>query len=108
MATQVSRSKLAVEELELVFDMLSRLQVGESVVSAVVSCEVFSGEDSSAAAMISGDPSIANNIVYQKVVGGQPGVIYLISCAVRTSRNNVPINQLKLAVLSSSVAVPVA
>lgn len=107
MATQVTSHKLAVEELEMQFDMLSRLAVGETVVSAVVSCDVFSGVDASAAAMISGTPTILNNVVSQKIVGGVPGVIYLISCAVRTSRNNVPINQAKLAVLASSVAVPV-
>jgi hypothetical protein len=106
MATQVLQQKLTVEELTLEFDMLSRLAIGESVVGAIVTSSVYSGVDANPATMIDGSPSIANNVVSQQVRGGLPGVIYTISCSVRTSNNNVLVNEAKLAILTTSAPVP--
>lgn len=106
MATQTYPSKMSVEDVTMDFDMLSRCKVGEFVVTATVVCGVYSGVDPSASAMISGVPSIANNVVSQKVKGGVPGNIYLVSCSVRTSDDNVYVNEAKLAVLTTSAPVP--
>lgn len=106
MATQTLQQKLTVEELTLEFDMLSRLANGESVVGAVVSSSVYSGVDPLPSAMIDGAPTISNNVVSQQVKGGLPGVIYTISCSVRTSNNNVLVNEAKLAVLTTTAATP--
>lgn len=106
MATQVAFQKLTIEELTMEFDMLSRMASGESVVTATVLCAVYSGEDSLASSMIDGDPSISNNIVSQRVKGGIAGVIYLVSCSVRTTSNNIYVNEAKLAVLTTTAVAP--
>lgn len=106
MATQIIADKLQVEQLTLEFDMLSRLKIGETVATAACSATVWSGTDATPSTIISGLPTISNNIVSQKVVAGLPGVIYQISCAVRTSSNNIMINEAKLAIRPSVATLP--
>lgn len=106
MATQILPDKLQTEEVTIEFDMLSRLKVGETVATAATSAVVWSGTDPTPNSIISGLPTISNSIVLQKVVAGLPGVIYLISCSVRTSNNNILINESKLAIRPSSAVTP--
>jgi hypothetical protein len=108
MATQTADSKFTVEDINMEFDMLSRVRVGESIVTAIVTASVFAGIDLSPEDLISGDPSISNNVVTQKITGGTGGVIYLITCAARTSDNNIVVNEAKLAVLTSPGMEPPA
>lgn len=103
MSTQILDIKIAEEELTIEFDMLSRLKVGETVATAAVSCEVFSGTDPNPAALISGLAVVSGSIVQQRVIGGLPGVIYILTCAARTSVNDLVLNQGKLAVLPNVV-----
>jgi hypothetical protein len=106
MATQILYDKLQTEQLTVEFDMLSRLKVGETVATAAVSATVWSGTDAFPSTIISGLPTITGSLVGQKIVGGLPGVIYLVSCAVRSSSNNILINEAKLAVRPSSATTP--
>jgi len=106
MAIQTFGSKLVSEEVSMEFDMLSRLKVGESVVTAIVTSSTYSGEDGSPSLMIDGEPTISNNVVTQRVKGGTAGCIYVISCSIRTSNNNVLINEAKLAVLTTQAVMP--
>lgn len=103
MSTQILDQKLVAEELTIEFDMLSRLKIGETISTASVACELYSGTDPTPTMMISGLASISGSIVRQKVVGGLPGNIYLLTCSVRTSTNDLVLNQGKLAVLPNVV-----
>lgn len=106
MAIQTQALKLQSENLTLEFPMLSRLVVGETVISAVVTSTVYIGIDPTSSSMISTLPILSGSVVNQLVVGGLPGVIYNISCAVRTSLNNIVINVAKLAVMPDDAATP--
>lgn len=106
MSNVVSESKLIGETLNVSIDFLSRLQVGESVQTAAVSIQVFSGIDANPSAMLSGSPIISGSLVTQKVIGGLPGVVYELFLYARTSLNNIPVQQTKIAVLSSPVVTP--
>ena len=106
MATQVWAEKLSQEEVTVDVDFSSRCRPGESAATAVCVVSVFSGVDPNPAAMLSGIASVSNNIVSQKIIGGLPGVIYLLTYSVRTTGNNIVINEVKLAVRSSNAGVP--
>lgn len=106
MATQIYQEKLAQEELTVDVDFLSRCATGESASTAISTMTVLSGTDATPEAMLSGLPSVSNNVVSQKVVGGVGGVIYLLTISVRTTANNIVINEVKLAVKTSLGAIP--
>lgn len=101
MSTYVTESKLQSEAIILRSDFLSRLEVGESAVTVATTITVHSGVDPTPTTMISGSPSVTNNLASQRIIGGLPGVVYEVSFAVRTNNNAVYINQLLLAVLTS-------
>lgn len=62
------------------FDFFSQLEVGDSLVSAVVTAELHSGTDPAPSAILSGSPSIVNETnVQQSFTGGVIGCIYLIT-----------------------------
>lgn len=106
MSTVVEASKLLGETLTIKFDVDSRLEVGETLATAVCGVEVFSGTDASPSSMLSGTASISGAVVSQKITGGTSGVVYTLTCAVRTSLNNILLNQAKIAVLPSEVLDP--
>lgn len=105
MATQILNQKAVGETLTIEFDMLSRLKNQETVETAIVSYSVASG-DAAATLAIVGPPIVANNIVSQAISGGVAGVIYKLTCAVRTSLNNILINEANLSVRSDNSLVP--
>ena len=94
------------ESLDVDFDLLSRCDIGESIVTAVVNVVVSSGVDPAPEDMLEGVTTVSNNIATQRVTGGLPGVIYDVVCAARSSLNNIFINTMKLAVLSDNALVP--
>lgn len=106
MATQIYAEKLSQEELTIDVDFLSRCDLGESAATAVSTMTVLSGTDANPSAMLSGVATVSNNIVSQKVIGGVGGVIYLLTISVRTTDNNIVINEVKIAVKSSAGATP--
>jgi hypothetical protein len=99
-------SKLVGEDITFEFDMLSRLKLGETLVTSACVATVYSGVDAAPSAILSGLPVISGSIVSQKVINGLPGVIYLLSVSVRSSLSNIFINEGKLAVLSSPAVDP--
>ena len=106
MNTVISASKLSSEHLDFQVDFCSRLDIGETIATAAASIEVFSGVDPTPSAMLSGSPTFSQSIVTQKIIGGVPGVIYELFVAIRTSRSNIPIQKVKLAVLLSPDITP--
>ena len=71
------------------FDFTRALVSGETVSSAVVTCEVAAGIDPSPSALLSGSPSTASGVVAQLVVGGLAGVSYYIRCVATLSSGRV-------------------
>lgn len=106
MSTQVMHHKFEDEELTLDFDFLSRMGSGEAAATAAASISVYAGVDATPNIMVSGLASVSNNIVSQKIIGGEPGVIYLVTVSVRSTLNNIYINEAKLAVLPDNSMAP--
>ena len=67
------------------FDFAPLLGTGETISSATASMRVTQGIDASAAAMLSGAPSISAGIVKQKIVNGVAGAVYLFGLSIVTS-----------------------
>jgi hypothetical protein len=105
-STIVAESKLQDEEIFFSTDFLSRCAVGENCVTVATTVQVFTGVDANPAAILSGAPTITNNVAQQKIVGGVPGVVYLLTFAARSSVNAVYLNQMKIAVLTSPALNP--
>ena len=85
MSNLVIQEKTVGETHKVTFDFANQLEVGESVSSASVSAAVYSGTDSTPAAILSGGPSVASPQVSQKVTGGVAGTVYVVTCLATTS-----------------------
>lgn len=90
------------EEKVYTFNMSSRLDSGETMISVVFSVSVSSGLDSAPQNMISGNPSISGTRVSQKIIGGVAGVIYVIIATIITSTGRKLIPNAYLQVISDS------
>ena len=77
--------KLLGESRTLQFDFASRLDVGVTISTKVVTSTVYSGTDASPSSMISGSASSSGTIVSQLVIGGTLGVVYYLICTITTS-----------------------
>lgn len=66
-------------------DFSALLGTGEMVSSATASIRVTAGVDASAAAMLSGSPTLSGGVVSQKLINGVAGCTYLFSISVVTS-----------------------
>ncbi len=106
MSTVVYETKLVAEDLQVEIDFLSRLVGTETVATADSAIELWSGVDPGVAAMLDGAPVVSGTAVRQKVINGLPGVIYLLTLAIRTSNSSIYLNQAKIAVLSSPDVAP--
>lgn len=106
MSTLIFPPKGESEEITAEFDFLSRMVPGEEAATAICTCSVLTGEDPTPALMVSGDPTVSNDIVFQKIIGGLSGVIYTLTCSVRTNLNNILINTAQLAVLPDNAGTP--
>lgn len=73
------------ETVFLAIDFISKLGAGETIVSAVCTCTVYTGNDPSPSAVISGASLISGTIVSQLVTGGVLGTIYEILAKATTS-----------------------
>jgi len=85
----VLSSKASAESKVIIFDFISQLAVLETVDSAVVVVDVWSGTDENPSSMLSGDPVPANTQVSQYITDGVPGVIYKITCTATSSNGQV-------------------
>ena len=82
-------SKKLGETLTYTFDFISALVPGETIVSATVTSNVWSGVDANPGTMIDGGPTISGTVVNQFITGGITGVIYDLICAATTSLGQV-------------------
>lgn len=78
-------AKLVGESANYQFDFSSRLAVGETLSTAVVTASTYSGTDASPSSLVSGSASISGAVVTQKIVAGTLGVLYELLCTVTTS-----------------------
>lgn len=85
MSRVIFEPKLSGETVSRVFDFLSRLSVGETISTAVVTAAVHSGVDASPSGLLSGSASISGSQVTQKLTAGTVGVTYLLLCTITTS-----------------------
>ena len=106
MSTQVYAHKLQDEAITIDVDMLSRLKSGESISTSASAISVLSGDDPLSSLMLSGVSTVSGSFVSQQVVGGVPGVLYLLELSIRTNQSNIYVNQVKIAVLSSNASIP--
>lgn len=67
------------------FDFISKLTFGETILTKVVTCTVWSGVDPSPSSMISGAAFHSGSVVQQLIQGGVPGVTYYLLCTITTS-----------------------
>ena len=82
-----------------VFDFTSRLAVGETISTSVVTAAVYSGTDSGPSAVIIGSATSSGARVTQTLTGGVVGVIYKLTCTITTSLSNTLILTAFLAVV---------
>ena len=76
-----------------VWDFASLLAVGETISSAVVVIAVYSGTDASPSSIISGATAISGTKVTQAIIGGLPGVTYLlVAQAITTASQQLTLN----------------
>ena len=69
-----------------IFDFISKLGVGETISSQVVTCTVVSGVDPSPSSMISGSATVVNTTQVQQLIqGGVLGVMYDLLATITTS-----------------------
>ena len=106
MSTEVLEQKLVGETVSVRLNFLSRLEVGETLATSNATVSVFAGVDAAPTAMLSGASAISGTEVVQKLVGGLPGVIYKVTAVIRTSLNNILMNEAKVAVLTSAIVTP--
>lgn len=78
-------TKTVGESATLAFPFASRLGVGVTISTKVVTCTVYSGVDAAPANVISGAAGSSGSDVTQKVTGGVLGVIYYLLCTITTS-----------------------
>lgn len=94
--------KLIAATNTLPFDFASALSIGETIVSALVTATVFSGEDANPSNIINGSATISGSIVLQSVTAGTIGVVYVLSCAATTSTGQELLLNGYLAVISNN------
>lgn len=85
----IFETKYNTETINLTFDFISELAIGETLSGPVVTPTVYSGTDASPNAILSGGASVSGTIVTQKVTAGTIGVTYTLTCSVQTSAGQV-------------------
>jgi hypothetical protein len=94
------RAKHISELITVEFNFLSEMEWGETINSASVSVEVFSGLDYDTSLLLSGSATVSGNSVFQNIRDGLGGVIYILVCTAEGSSGASYILTRKLAVLS--------
>jgi hypothetical protein len=101
MSMIVSTPKALGETRAQTFNFLSQLNSGETVVSAVTTCQVWSGVDPNPSAVILGPAVISNPTAYQRITGGVEGTIYLLTCTGYTNQGNSPVLQTYIPIVTN-------
>lgn len=81
--------KPVTEDVVRTFDFTSLLEEGESIASAQVEVDVFSGTDAAPENLLDGDPEFDAVRVEQKFTGGTLGVVYTATCLIGTCNGQV-------------------
>lgn len=108
MKTQIIEQKAPVEELDITFNFLHTMLFNEAIVSVGVTITVYSGVDAAPDLMLSGDPTFTASTATQRIIGGLPGVTYLLAMSVRTDRGCVYVNEGFVVVNDSPAISPPA
>ena len=86
-------AKHQAETTKYTFDFASQLAVGETISSGGVTATVYSGTDASPSSIISGATAISGTKVTQAIIGGLPGVTYLlVAQAITTASQQLTLN----------------
>ena len=67
------------------FDFTSFLALNETISLALVTAQVYSGQELTPTLIVSGSATVSGPIVQQLVSAGQVGTIYILTCTVTTS-----------------------
>lgn len=78
-------NKYPAESLQVQFDFISQVPVGQTITGATVTAALFSGIDGAPAALISGPASFVGSVASQTIAGGIVGNIYTLLCVATTS-----------------------
>jgi hypothetical protein len=73
------------ESLFVPMDFISRLQIGETIISAKVTCTLYSGVDPNPALMVLGPASVVGTVVEQEIGNGVLGNVYELLFTIITS-----------------------
>ena len=90
------------EDMNIYVDMSSLLASGEVVGAAVVTAALLLGESSVNDIVIEGAATVSQNVVTQRISGGEVGTIYCVRIAGTTNQSNVVISLGNLAVTSDN------
>lgn len=92
--------KNPVETLEALFGYQDQMTFGTNILSATVQVLVDSGIDPDAQDILDGMPVVEDSYsVRQNIIGGLPGVIYMVTCVALTSNGLELARQGYLAIL---------
>lgn len=69
----------------ITFDFSLVLNTGETIVTAVVTSEVYAGVDPTPTALLFGPVQVTGLVVAQQIQAGLVGVEYLLRCTITTS-----------------------
>lgn len=98
-----AQPKASTESRVIIADLASAMNPGDTLVSATVTCVVWSGTDASPSSMISAAASTTTTKVTQKVIGGVNGNIYLLTFTGTTAAGATVKGTMYLAVLDQPV-----
>lgn len=106
MSTFITDPKDAAESVDIESDFLSRLALGDTIVTCASRMSVRSGTDANPSAMLNGVPTISGTKVTQNVQAGTVGNIYTLALSVRTSLDNILINETAVVVMPTVATIP--
>ena len=81
----VLEPKLQGESRNYSFPFGSLLGNGVTILTAVVTASVYSGDDATPSAIVNGSATISGQTVTQNITAGVPGVTYQVKAAITTS-----------------------
>lgn len=75
------------EEDTVTFTFADELRTGETVSTATLSVEVYSGTDPTPTDLLDSTLQVVSPVARQRIVNPRTGVVYLLRCKARTSQN---------------------
>ena len=85
MDTVIFPSKCSDAYVNLIFDFTSKMAAAETISTQAVTASVYTGVDASPSAIVSGSASASGKQVTQKIIDGEVGTIYALTCTITTS-----------------------